>query len=153
METDWWLEVDSNYKNMIRLRKEIYAKVGGDVLGCLPGSELACKELMEMVLQFMCARYPQHFSLSADKKIFHNGLLGVDAEIRAKPPLEILLDHIPEDFGIMLRNPKDGYYYLRAGVICSALGWNVGMKIGMQLHQIHQPIPDYKEKMQFSMDR
>jgi hypothetical protein len=33
------------------------------------------------------------------------------------------------------------------------MGWNVGTKIGLQLHQIHDPIPDYKEKMQFSMDR
>jgi hypothetical protein len=33
------------------------------------------------------------------------------------------------------------------------LGWNVGTKIGLQLHEIHEPIPDYKEKMQFSMDR
>jgi hypothetical protein len=23
----------------------------------------------------------------------------------------------------------------------------------MQLHEIHEPIPDYREKMQFSMDR
>ena len=38
-------------------------------------------------------------------------------------------------------------------VISSALGWNVGTKIDKQLHEIHAPIPDYKEKMQFSMDR
>ena len=106
-----------------------------------------------MVLQFLTARYPQYFSLSDDKKTFNNRILGITQDVRCKHPLLILLDNVPEDFAIMLRNPENGYYFFRAGVICSALGWNVGSKIGLQLHQIHAPIPDYKEKMQFSMDR
>ena len=53
----------------------------------------------------------------------------------------------------MVRDDKTGFYLFRAGVICSALGWNVKTKIGLRLHEIHAPIPDYKEKMQFSMDR
>lgn len=65
----------------------------------------------------------------------------------------MLLENVPEDFAVMLRNPDDGFYYLRAGVLCSSLGWNVSTKIGMQLKKIHEPIPDYKEKMEFSMDR
>lgn len=105
-----------------------------------------------MALQFACARYPQYFSLT-DKRRLRNKILDVEQDIRSKHPLEILLEHIPEDFGIMLRDDKTGNYFLRAGVICSALGWNVGSKIGLQLHEIHEPIPDYKEKMQFSMDR
>jgi len=36
------------------------------VLAYLPGSELACKEITEMALQFLCARHPQYFSLSED---------------------------------------------------------------------------------------
>lgn len=107
---------------------------------------------MEMVLQFLCARYPQYFSL-IDKRIFKNKILGTEQDVRSKPPLEIIMDNVPEDFGIMLRDDQTGNYFLRAGVICSALGWNVGSKIGLQLHQIHDPIPDYKEKMKFSMDR
>jgi len=108
---------------------------------------------MEMALQFLCARHPQYFSLSKDEQTFHNRILETKQNIKSKHPLEILLENVPEDFGIMLRNPEDGFYYLRAGLICSALGWNVGTKIGLQLREIHAPIPDYKEKMQFSMDR
>lgn len=107
---------------------------------------------MEMVLQFACARYPQYFSI-VDNRIFQNRILGTEQDVTSKHPLEILLDNIPEDFAIMLRDEKTGFYFLRAGVICSALGWNVATKVGLQLHEIHQPIPDYKEKMQFSMDR
>ncbi|KAI9045347.1 heme-dependent oxidative N-demethylase family protein [Aspergillus affinis] len=152
LELDWWIELENTYKQRIAQRKELYAKHGSSVLGALPGSELACKELMEMVLQFVCARYPQYFSLS-DKRILHNKILDTAQDVRSKHPLEILLDNIPEDFGIMLRDDQTSKYFLRAGVICSALGWNLGTKIGLQLHEIHEPIPDYREKMQFSMDR
>ncbi|OJJ48388.1 hypothetical protein ASPZODRAFT_92944 [Penicilliopsis zonata CBS 506.65] len=152
METDWWIELENTYRERIAQRKEIYAKYGTDVMRYLPGSELACKELMEMVLQFICARYPQYFSI-VDNRILQNRILGTEQNIRAKHPLEILIDNVPEDFAIMLRDDETGYYFFRAGVICSALGWNVASKIGLQLHQIHETIPDYKEKMQFSMDR
>ncbi|KAI8631368.1 alpha-1,2-mannosyltransferase [Xylariaceae sp. FL1651] len=153
LETDWWIELESTYKQRIAQRKDLYAKHGAAVLQWLPGSELACKELMEMVIQFICARYPQYFVLSEDKLWLENKILGVKANVREKHPLLVLLDHVPEDFGITLRDPETGYYSFRAGMICSALGWNVASKIGLKLHEIHQPIPDYKEKMQFSMDR
>lgn len=152
MEPDWWIEFENTYKERLAQRKALYAKHGKAVLDYLPGSELACKELMEMVLQFICARYPQYFSL-IDERIFKNRILGTEVVIKSKHPLEILMDNVPEDFGIVLRDDQTGFYFFRAGVICSSLGWNVATKIGMQLHEIHAPIPDYKEKMQFSMDR
>ena len=108
---------------------------------------------MEMVIQFLCARYPQHFELGSDKKTFINHILQTEQDVYAKHPLLVILDNVPEDFGITLRNPETGYYHFRAGVICSSLGWNVDTKMGMNLQEIHKPIPDYKEKMQFSMDR
>lgn len=152
METDWWIELENTYRDRIAQRKELYSKNGTAVLNYLPGSELACKELMEMVLQYVCARYPQYFSV-VDNRILQNRILDTESDIESQHPLEVLLNNIPEDFGIMMRDDQTGFYFLRAGVICSALGWNIGIKIGLPLHKIHEPIPDYKEKMQLSMDR
>jgi hypothetical protein len=153
LEPDWWIELESSYQERIVQRKELYQRYGESVVAWSPGSELACKELMEMVLQYVTLRYPQYFSLLENNTIFENKILGTRSVISDQHPLLVLLDHIPEDFAIMLRHPETGYYHLRAGMICSALGWNLGTKFGMQLHEIHAPIPDYKEKMQFSMDR
>ena len=153
LETDWWIELESTYKERIAQRQELYRKHGKSVLQWLPGSELACKELMEMVVQFICARYPRHFELSADRSRLENRILGTTTVFAEKHPLIVLLDNVPEDFGIVLRHPETGLYHFRAGAICSALGWNVATKIGLKLHGIHEHIPDYKEKMQFSMDR
>lgn len=123
------------------------------MLDYLPGSELACKELMEVVLQYICSRYPHYFHLSRDGLAFKNGILNTTVVLRSQHPLKILMDNVPEDFAIMMRDEKTGLYVLRAGVICSSLGWSLGSKMGLQLHEIHGPVPDYKEKMQFSMDR
>ena len=108
---------------------------------------------MEMVLQFLCARYPHYFSLDATKSVFHNAILASVTDLKETLPLHVLFRNVPEDFAIMMRDEKTGKYIFRAGIICSALGWNVCTKIGLHLNEIHAPVPDYKEKMQFSMDR
>ena len=121
MENDWWIELENAYKMRIAQRNDLYATHGKRVLDYLPGSELACKELMEIVLQYVCARYPQYFSL-VDKRIFQNRILDTEQDVRSKHPLEILMDTILEYFGMMLRDGKTGSYILRAGVICSSVG-------------------------------
>jgi len=153
MESDWWLELENTYTSRIKQRKQLYTDHGEAVLQALPGTELACKELMEMALQFLCARYPHYFRLDASDRVFHNDILQTETDLVNTPPLHVLLENIPEDFAIMLRDDTTGLYTFRAGIICSALGWNVSSKIGLPLHEIHAPIPDYREKMQFSMDR
>lgn len=153
MQADWWIELENTYVERMQQRKALFTQHGKDVLDALPGTELACKELMEMVVQFICARYPHYFSLSPDKKVLRNEILGTQTHLGETHPLHVLLENVPEDFAIMQRDDKTGRYMLRAGVICSALGWNLGSKMGRNLASIHAPIPDYKEKMQFSMDR
>lgn len=153
LEPNWWLELDKTYTSRIKQRQDLYAKHGSAIIQSLPGSELACKELMEMVLQFLSARYPALFSIDARNLTFRNNILNTTTDLREKDPLEVLLDNVPEDFAIVLRDPETGYYSFRAGVICSSLGWSLGTKMGKGLKEIHEGIPDYKEKMEFSMDR
>lgn len=151
MDPDFWIELESTYRQRIAERHDLYANHGKHVLDALPGSELACRELMEMVVQFLCARYPSHFEL--DGCVLHNRILDTKTDVSTEDPLSVLLQHVPEDFGIMIRNPDTGRYALRAGVICSTLGWKLSEKMGMGLADIHKVVPDYKEKLEFSMDR
>lgn len=153
LEPDWWLELENTYVDRIHQRQELLQEYGKSVLDALPGSELATKELMEMCLVFLVERYPQHFELDKENMLFHNRLLNTTSKLKVEQPLHVIMNNVPEDFAIMLRDGETGFYRFRAGVICSSLGWNLGTKFGMRLHEIHAPIPDYKEKMQFSMDR
>lgn len=153
MEPDWWLELNREYVTTIKDREQLFEKHGAMVLQTLPGSEIACKELMEMCLQFLCARYPQYFSLDPTRSVFSNSILNTQTDLKSMPPMEVLLHNVPEDFAVMLRDPETGIYSLRAGMIMSSLGWSLGTKMGLKLDEIHQPVPDYREKMKFSMDR
>ena len=146
MDADYWIELESSYLRQIAERNAIIADQGHKVLQVLPGTELACKELMEMVVQFLCARYPSHFAL--DGSVLVNKIRG--QRYALGDPMHVLTQNVPEDFAIML--PDDGKYRLRAGVICASTGWNLAEKIGKGLPAIHAPVPDY-ERMQLSMDR
>ena len=151
LDKDYWIELESTYRERIDQRRALYAQHGSDVMQALPGSELACKELMEMVLQYICTRYPNCFRVEGN--MFHNYILQTSTNLATTEPLHVLLQNVPEDFAITLRNEKTGRYHFRAGVVLSTLGWKLCEKIGLELAGVHAPVPSYKEKMAFSMDR
>lgn len=159
MEPDWWIELENTYIERIRERRELFALHGKAILDSLPGSEAACKELMEMVLQFLVTRYPQYFCLISTVSgkapdLFINKILDKRFRLNEMGPLVVLLENVPEDFAITIPDPESaGQYRLKAGVICSAIGWTLGTKMGMTLAEIHSPVPDYKEKLKLSLDR
>lgn len=153
MEPDWWLELESTYRERIEQRRNLFARHGKTILDCSPGCESACHELMHMVIQFLCARYPQSFEFHRNSCLFQNRILDTCVDIGTIEPLHFLLDNVPEDFLITQEDSKTGLYYLRAGISCSAVGWNMASKIGKPLHEIHSPVPFYDEKMRSSMDR
>ncbi|KAL4960173.1 heme-dependent oxidative N-demethylase family protein [Aspergillus stella-maris] len=64
----------------------------------------------------------------------------------------ILFDNVPEDFPMMIRDCETGVYHLRAGFICSSIGWTFGTHFGRPLAAIHTEVNDY-DKMARSMDR
>jgi hypothetical protein len=124
-------------------------------LDSMSGSEIACKELMEMVLQFLCARYPHYFSLelSESRQVFINRILETCTDLLSTPPLIVLVNNVPEDYTVMIRNDSDGQYYLRAAIVMTSFGWSVATKIGRPLDEIHEHVPLYREKMRLSMNR
>lgn len=171
MDPDFWLELESTYIDRLAQRKALYAQHTKKVIDIRPGSsssddalatERACVEILHMAISFLCARYPNHFIYSSRTGKLHNKILQRifdvpfvgdswgEGGVRA---LEVLLDNVPEDFLITLPNAQTGIYHMRAGVSCSAVGWTMQDKIGKPLSEIHGPVPDYKEKMEFSMDR
>lgn len=152
-DPDWWVELEQNYHSIMAKRQELMKKHGDLVFFTDPGSELGCRELMEMLVQFVCKRYPQYFSLEDDNTILNNRLLNTRTDLVNTPPLKVVAENIPEDYAMVLRNEEDGFYYLRAAMVCSSVGWDIGMNRGKQLRRIHDHVPDYAEKMAFSMDR
>lgn len=151
-DPDYWVELERNYLPTMAARKSLLALHPTRITFHQPAADLAARELMEMVLTFLAIRYPQHFRLSSSCTIFHNNLLGTTTNLLTTHPMTVLFDNVPEDYCVMLRNPSDGFYYLRAAVTCSSVGWNIGQHRDKPLRDIHTHVPDYS-KMAMSMDR
>ncbi|KAL8378007.1 hypothetical protein RB595_008615 [Gaeumannomyces hyphopodioides] len=162
LDPDYWLELEKNYFKSMEARRTLIEKHGDRVLFHDPGSELACRELMEVAIQFLCKRYPKYFHLepgtdsrSSGAATLVNNLLGTRTVLspRHQHPLRVLAANVPEDFALMLRSEHDGHYRLRAAVVCSSVGWDIAAKRGLGLDAIHAPVPHYAARMAPSMKR
>ncbi|KAK3994277.1 hypothetical protein QBC44DRAFT_262383 [Cladorrhinum sp. PSN332] len=153
-DPNWWVELTSSYVPTMAKRQTLLAQQKDRIFfqSASPGTELAVRELMEMLLQFLCIRYPAHFSLSSDRTVFHNGLLNTVTDLLTTPPLKVIFGNVPEDYAIMLRNEETGYYHLRSAMVCSSVGWHVALHQDAPLRAIHTDVPD-ADKMAMSMDR
>ena len=152
-DPDFWVELTHSYIPTMRARLDLLAKHRSQIFFHNPSAELACRELMEMVLSFLTLRYPAHFSLSPDHTTFHNRLLATTTDLATTHPLTALFLNVPEDYAVMLRHEATGEYHLRAGAACSSVGWNIGLHRDRPLRAIHTHVPDYAAKMERSMDR
>ncbi|KXX82987.1 hypothetical protein MMYC01_200423 [Madurella mycetomatis] len=149
---NWWIELERNYAQTMSARQRLLQTHGARIMFESGGSELAVRELSEMLLQFLAARYPAHFSLSACNTLFHNRLLGTTTDLLATPPLRAIFANVPEDYALMLRSESDGLYYLRAAAVCSSVGWHVGQHRDSPVRSIHAEVPG-AGRMAMSMDR
>lgn len=98
-------------------------------------------------------RYPRQFQYDHNTDIFENNILQTSSRSKSLDPWVFLLQNIPEDFVLAQRCPESSQYIMSGGIALSALGWNISMKIGKTLREIHEPVPDYKDKLAFSIDR
>lgn len=151
-DPDYWVELENNYTKTMTARLALLTQHPTRIFFHNTSSLLATRELMEMVLTFLTHRYPQHFRLSSSCTLFHNNLLNTTTPLLTTHPLQVLFNNVPEDYCLMLRNESDGFYYLRAAMTCSSVGWNIGQHRDKVLRSIHTHVPDYA-KMAMSMDR
>lgn len=124
----------------------------------------AVREFYDVVVQYMCDRFPMHFKLTNDGATMHNGITNEDIPAKAgdiddRKLLHYLARTIEEDFIIMMPDPSlndpeyGDEYYFKAGVFAFAAGFDPKTKINKPLTAIHEPIPGYQTKLRLSMNR
>lgn len=124
----------------------------------------AVRELYDVVVQYMCDKYPMYFTVSKEGSTVHNEITKEDipasaGDIDTRKLLHILTRTIEEDCIIMmpdetLDDPEYGdEYYFKAGVFAFAAGFNPLDKINKPLSYIHEPIPGYDTVLRTSMNR
>lgn len=124
LDINHWLDMDKYYWHYIEEKKRVFMKYGKQNIDWLPGSEDACTELMETVLQHMIDRYPLLFTVLIDKKergrVIRNELTKeiLDMTLPLKEhPLVYVLMMAKEDFYVVRKDPNDGLHHLVAAAV------------------------------------
>ncbi|KAI9783095.1 MAG: hypothetical protein M1839_004264 [Geoglossum umbratile] len=119
-----WLTIDEEYLPEHRLRAELLSKSRNKVLQCLPGSEVACVEVLEFVVSFLIKRWPEVFELFGEtdgdgvdggRYFVRNNKTGEEFRIVAPyevEPLEIAARLAIEDFNLLVKGEESGEYLL-----------------------------------------
>ncbi|CAE6507270.1 unnamed protein product [Rhizoctonia solani] len=177
MDFNDWIQLDNRYAHYhaIRTRR---AEMGGiNVVRTMPaneefgvpGGELAARELVNELGEYLSRRYPQVFRVVSRIKYAPNDLswdnlgeieiieiipLGVRYNLQEEDPMKISGLLVQDDLALMLEG-KDSRQYFQAGSICTPGFWRLRDKIGHPLERIHEGgrVPQYREKLRDSMNR
>ncbi|MFT4042597.1 MAG: DUF3445 domain-containing protein [Gordonia sp. (in: high G+C Gram-positive bacteria)] len=115
----------------------------------MPGMSVACWDLLLYYLRDLAADYPAFMhldELGEGRFAWRNDLLGTDAEFvlgedESLPngPLDFLAREVPDD--LLLVVERDGRLYFDAGIVTFAAAWSVAFDVGMDMYEIHAPVP------------
>src|SRR3954471_11566682 len=146
-----WIEIDSRYAPEIALRKSLLEERRGEVLAALPGSEAACREVLDQLAGFLPERFPDRFERVGSELI--NRVSGdrwtVEGDVR--DPLNIAGRLVQEDLCIL--QEVEGELRLTAGALCFPNRWRLSDKLGRPMVAIHGPVPSYAERLGKPVDR
>ncbi|KAF3278600.1 hypothetical protein TWF970_004599 [Orbilia oligospora] len=129
--------IDSSYPSRIALRKQIVNAFPHTSLGASERCSPAIKDTFN-------GEFKNHVSGDSYP------LLPPQNSIEA---LKILATTVEEDILILQKESGKETYSLQGFIACFPNGFDSSKKMGMELREIHGPVPMFKEKLANSMDR
>lgn len=146
-----WIEIDSRYAAEIALRKSLLDERRCDVLAALPGSEAACREVLDQLAGFLPERFPDRFERAGAELVNRDSgeRWTVDGDVH--DPLDIAGRLVQEDLCIL--QEVEGEPRLTAAVLCFPNRWRLSDKLGRPMPAIHAPVPSYAERLGKPVDR
>lgn len=151
--------IENTYLKRIKLREYLFDKY--KYYGCDDSAIDALKEMYKYIFNFLNKKYPKYFEIIKKESVFRNNITGktfpLDPNLLSKEDiLRLIATNIEEDMLIMLKNPNEEQpdeYILRSAITCYAAGFDPLSKLNKNLSAVHKPVPNYKTKLQFSMNK
>jgi hypothetical protein len=146
-----WIEIDDRFAAQLAERRRLLAERPADVLAGLPESACGQRELLQLLLDHLPERFPEHYRRT-DGRI-ENRTTGESFEIAAwaDAPLALAGRLVQEDLCLMQRG--EAGYRLLAAVLCFPAHWRLSDKLGRPLQAIHGPVPGFGERLAPTVDR
>jgi hypothetical protein len=112
-----WLTIDNSYIKHHEARISLLETKQAECVQVKRDGEVACEELMNQMVQHLCIKYPDHFTMKTKgrRKYVRNELASEEHSI-VRPfeyhPLEICARLAAEDFNIFVKNSFSLQWYL-----------------------------------------
>ncbi|KAH9889388.1 hypothetical protein C8Q73DRAFT_747858 [Cubamyces lactineus] len=160
MHINHWIEIDKEYKWYLDEKARVIKEHGKTVVDSLPENDEACRELLELLADYLPKRYPTLFRRDAPGSITNlvtgerfDGIgqrKSTDALIVISRCVAPCL--VQDDF-LMARERPDGKVYLVGGLIAFPGTYLLSETIDKPLGVLHAPVPDFNQKLLMSVER
>ena len=114
-----WLTIDKTYLTHQKVRTDLLANMKPQVLQCLPGSEDACTEVLDIVVDYLTTKYPAMYRIVEGNKMTRNinnietgEVFNLNHPFDGMNPLEIAARLVCEDLNVLKKIQEDGNHHL-----------------------------------------
>ncbi|MCE3250507.1 MAG: hypothetical protein K0R41_4332 [Geminicoccaceae bacterium] len=151
LDLDDWIEIDEHVAGQLAERRHMLDLRRGEVLGALPESAAGQAEVLELLLDHLPKRFPEHYRRRNGE--LANRITGERFDLAAwrAAPLELAGRLVQEDLCLLQRG--EPAYRLVAGVLCFPSHWRLADKLGRPLEVIHEPVPGFADGLAPTADR
>ena len=158
-EAEWLPSIDlfgnkAARAEQIALKAQLLAKHHQDVFSALPNTKVAGDEVLALVRQHLTAYHHDH---AHDDRPHDDRMAPADAGLH---PLDRAARLVPEDLLLLAPFPESATdhatavkWHLVAASLCFPAHWVLAEKMGKPLAAIHDPVPDYDERLAGPVDR
>lgn len=130
-----WLELTGDdVAGQLAEKRRVFEGHRGAVLAALPGSQVACLELLDLVREAVAGK----------------PAVSVPAGCH---PLEEAGRLVPEDFCVHLPDPETGVLTLVGGCVAFPNRWTLADKLGQPVTDVHAPVPEYAAQLGRPVER
>ena len=144
-------EIDTLYHEELALKRTLLAERRDMVFAALPASDAVRPFVARYVADGLIGAHPAWFSVNGDR--FANALSGDAVRLDTLPddPLAWAGVQVQEDLCVMQR--IKGRYCLTEASLSFPSRWRLAEKLGKPMAVIHQPVPDYAERLEHPVNR
>lgn len=139
-----WIEVDDLLGDYLAEKDRLYAEIPEKVFMAESGTEAGQREVLETLVDFLPARFPDSYRRDGSEMTISGGADGPDRIVQldaGEPPLKTASRLVQEDL-VLMRKGADGWR-LAAASLCFPSSWSLAEKFGKPLHEIHRPVPEF----------
>ncbi len=146
-----WFELDARYLHDMAERRRLLAERHDDVFGVLPHAEHASREVLQLIVAYLSAQYPEWFVLDADTLFNRLTNETWDLADSSCHPLELAGRLVQEDLCIIHSDGEASQF--TAAVLCFPSRWRLHEKLGRPLTAVHGSVPFYAQRLAAPVDR